>query len=129
MSNAMSFIYPRTIELRRSKNISQQSPAIGGVGYSGREEGTGYADQENEIVIQSGIQCTIQAKGTGSSGAQILPGNISKTPQWVILTPPMDKGIFRDNDIIVDDEGYRYGVALNYWTPMGYNLKCIRLET
>jgi hypothetical protein len=34
----------------------------------------------------------------------------------------------RDRDIIVDDEGYRYGVSANYWTGIGYQLDCIRLE-
>jgi hypothetical protein len=35
----------------------------------------------------------------------------------------------RDRDIVVDDEGYRYGVAQNRWTVFGYRLHCVRLET
>ena len=38
------------------------------------------------------------------------------------------KGGIRDRDILVDDEGYRYGVASAWWTQLAYNLSCVRLE-
>ena len=59
----------------------------------------------------------------------LLPGDITKRPQWKINTVPLAVHTIRDRDFIIDDEGYRYMVALNGWTILGYFLDCVRLET
>jgi hypothetical protein len=127
---AMSFLYPRIIEVHRSKNIAVPPSPIGSTGYSGREELVSYADPEGETVLIQSLAASIQARGIGrATGEQLLPGNVNKAPQWRIYTQPIAVGTIRDNDIIYDDEGYRYQVAMNYWTPMGYKLEVVRLET
>ncbi len=62
----------------------------------------------------------------------LIAGDVVKHPQWVIITDPalnLPNGTIRDRDILIDSNGYRYMVALNTWTILGYNLDCIRLET
>jgi hypothetical protein len=103
---------------------------VGLGGYEGREASTAFSDLEGEVVLLTGLPVAIESRGIGrSTGAMTLPGNITKHPQWRILTQPLALGTIRDNDVIIDDEGYRYMVALNYWTALGYVLDCVRLET
>lgn len=81
-------------------------------------------------MLMTGISCRIDPRGIGrATGAMLLPGSVSKHPQWRISTQPLPLGTIRDNDILVDEEGYRYQVALNGWTTTGYVMDCIRLET
>lgn len=118
-----SFLYPRTISVLRS-NSNAAPTQVGLVGYSGREQGVG-----NETTLLSGIPASIQSRGVGRVAHGLLPGNVTAHPQWRILTGPMPNYSIRDDDIIVDDAGYRYQVAQNYWTSMGYRLDAVRLET
>jgi hypothetical protein len=122
-------LLPRTIELHRSKNPA--TPSDTGLGtYQGREASTDFSDPEGEAILLTNIACDIQSRGIGrSTGAMTLPGNISKHPQWRIITGLLALHTIRDNDILIDDEGYRYQVALNQWSALGYVLDCIRLET
>ena len=124
-------LWPRRIDLHRSKNPALAS-AVGAGTYQGREASLAFSDPEGETVLMTGLQVVIESRGIGrSTGAMTLPGNVSKHPQWRIITQPLPVGTIRDNDIIVDTdgEGYRYQVALNSWTILGYVLDCIRLET
>lgn len=123
-----SLLFPRRIDVHRSRN--PKSTTVGGAGYSGREASTAPSNPEGEDVIFTGISCNIESRGVGrSTGQMTLPGNVSRNPQWRIMTQPLPLGSIRDDDIIIDEEGYRYQVALNYWTPIGYSMDCIRLET
>lgn len=127
-----STLYPRLIDIRRSKNQATTN-SVGGVGYEGRETSTAFSDPEGEIIIRTGIPCSIDSKGVGrATGAMLLPGNINKHSQWKVTTDPganLPLGTIRDNDVVLDDEGYRYQVALNMWTFLGYTLDVIRLES
>lgn len=125
-----SALYPRRIDLHRSKANAAQIATVGATGYSGREASTAPSNPEGEIVLLTGINCQIESRGVGrSTGQMTLPGNVSRNPQWRIMTQPLPLGTIRDDDIVIDDEGYRYQVALNFWTGLGYSMDCIRLET
>lgn len=88
------------------------------------------SNPEGEVVLLTGISCNIESRGVGRSAGQMtLPGNVSRNPQWRIMTQPLPIYTIKDDDILIDDEGYRYQVALNMWTPLGYTLDAIRLET
>ena len=124
----MSFLYPRTIAVHRTVTNDPTGTAKGAVGYAGRVQSPDSAGAGGESVILSGVPATIQSRGVGRVAHGLLAGNITSHPQWRILTRPIANHTIRDEDIIVDDEGYRYQVAQNYWTPMGYRLDCVRLE-
>lgn len=123
-----NFLYPRVISVRRSRSVAGET-TVGGTTYQGREANTSVADPQSETVLLTGISASIQSRGVGRVAHALLPGNVTDHPQWRILTMPMPLGSIRDDDIIVDEEGYRYQVAQNYWTPMGYRLDAVRLET
>jgi hypothetical protein len=130
----MSVFYPRTIEIHRSKTNAVSSGGaqqVGLTGYSGREQSTAPSDAEGETVLFSGIPAAIDAKSPGRTRGTFLPADITEKGTWIITIPAasLPQYSVRDRDIIVDDEGYRYGVGQNYWTVTGYQLACIRLET
>lgn len=121
-------VYSRTIELRRLKsNAGSADAAIGLVGYSGAEQGSGSA---GEIVLATAVPASIDAAQTGRKRSGALPGDAVFAPTWRIYVPApgLAKGTVRDRDIIVDDEAYRYEVAQASWDSLGYKLICIRLE-
>lgn len=119
----MSFLYPRTISVRRQKiapSASFGTEAFGGVGPA------------NESIIYSGIPASIQDDRLGRFTPSNLPSS-SGLPILRILIPPgavplslstNDQGAIRKNDIIVDDTGLRYQVHTPAWTSLGWNLKC-----
>lgn len=124
-----NLLYPRRIDLYRSKDPS--APNVIGIGvYEGRSPSLEYSDPNGWTLLIHGIACNIIAHGIGrATGAMLLPGDVTKRPQWKISTVPMAVHTIRDRDLLIDDEGYRYQVALNGWTILGYVLDCIRLET
>ena len=123
-------LYPRLIDLYRSKDPGRPSDV--GIGfYEGRTGTTNdFSDPSGLETLLIGIMCNIDAHGIGrSTGAMLLPGDVTKHPQWRISTVAMPLYVIKDRDLLIDDEGYRYQVALNGWTIAGYVLYCIRLET
>jgi hypothetical protein len=123
----MTGIYPRTIAVHRMKTVAGVTDAIGLVGYSGAEQGSG---PQGEDVLFTGIPASIQKGPAGRKKDGALPTDAVWAPTWRIFIPlaSMDKGNIRDRDIIVDDELYRYQVGQAYWNILGYQLICIRLE-
>lgn len=124
----MSTIYPRTIDIHRSQNVSAQSPRTGLLGYSGREASPAPADPEGEIVMFEGLPASIQPK-TAWKSHDALPSGATDLYQWIICIPrsALPQYSIRDLDIIIDDEGYRYQVQANSFLS-GYQLTCIRLQ-
>jgi hypothetical protein len=122
-------IYDRLVTVMRSKTeAGPGGGVIGPGGYSGPEQGTG---PEGEVVLFVGLPASIQQKAPGKTRGAYLPADIAEKPGWVIEIPiwaPITRYSIRDRDILVDDEGYRYGVGQNRWTVFGYRLACIRLE-
>lgn len=125
-----SGLYPRTIEVHRTRTPAGSTDKLGLVGYSGTEQTTDPADPQGEIVLFTGIPASIQASQTGRKKDSSLPQDAVWAPTWRIFVPSsaLDLYAVRDRDIIVDDEQYRYEVAQAYWNLLGYQLICIRLE-
>lgn len=116
----MSFLYPRTISIRRANAHA----AIGAVGYGGVTEA-------DETVVVSGLPASIQAKsGSARTRSGDLPAAAPGPVQWNIFLPKSAaaNGTILDRDIVVDDLGERYMVDAAYWNSLGYQLKTIRLE-
>lgn len=121
--------YPRTVSVRRNKTVAGVTDALGAVGYSGAEQGT--VSLEGEIILFSGLIASIQLGAAGRTTVNAsLPGDAVSKPIWKVFIPSSAISIYsiRDRDIILDDEGYRYEVAANYWTTGGYELSTVRLE-
>ena len=133
-----SLLYPRTIQIRRLKTEAVQggnkaqagNQIIGLQGYSGAEQAVNKLDPVGEQILFSNISCNIQAEQSGRTKDGYLPTDVTLKPLWLIIIPISELGLgtVRDRDIVVDDEGYRYGVDQNYWTILGYNLSCVRME-
>lgn len=124
-------IYPRIIEVHRVRtNAGPADTTIGLAGYSGAEASIALADPQGEVVLQTGIKASIQASRTGLKKDSGLPQDVVFMPSWNIFTPKdaIAKGVVRDRDVIIDDEGYRYEVAQAYWNVLGLKLICIRVE-
>lgn len=126
----MSFQYPRTIEIRRQTDpeTTGSTVSVGLQSYEGRiasEAVTG-----DETVIATGIRANIQVKSEGRvTGKTVLPSNAAGEPTYRVFIPrsALAKGVIREHDIIIDDEGYRYSVSAPYWNSMGYRLGCVRV--
>jgi hypothetical protein len=123
--------YPRLIDLYRSRDPQIAKTGTVGLGaYEGRTGSLSPSDPSGLEKLLTGIACNIDPHGIGrATGLMLLPGDVTKRPQWKISTIPLPLRTIRDRDFIIDDEGYRYEVALNGWTILGYVLDCIRLET
>lgn len=127
-NNSSQKIYIRTVSISRLKTVAGTTDAIGNVGYSGAEQGTGIA---GETVLLTGLPASIQlgAAGRTNKGTE-LPGDAISRPVWNVFIPATSINMYniRDRDIITDDEGYRYEVGANYWTGLCYQLSTIREE-
>lgn len=115
----MSFLYPRTISIRR-----QPVQTGGGV------QPYGGTDPTTEVVIFSGKPASIQlAKERGKTDAD-LPADASRT-LWRVLMP-LSAGVLAGSvlrgDIVTDDAGQRYQVWAPYVNSLGPNLLVERLE-
>lgn len=123
----MSFLFPRLISIARLKTDNDTSTAVGLGGYSGAEAST--SSPQGPTVLFTNIAASIFAGTTGRKKEGNLPQDVVTSPTWYIsISSVLPQYSVRDRDIITDDEGYRYEVSQNYWTMLGYNLTCIRLE-
>jgi hypothetical protein len=122
-------VYDRVISVYRSLTPANSSPGIGDVGYSGEEPTTTPSGTQGQQLLFINIPCSIQLKTAGRSKGG-LPSDIVQKPMWSIFIPlgSASRYSIRDRDIVTDDESYRYGVAANVWTVLGYQLECMRLE-
>ena len=133
-----SFLYPNTIQVRRLKteavqggnNAQPGTQVVGLQGYSGAEQAVNKADPVGEQILFTNISCAIQAEQSGRTKDGYLPTDVTLKPLWLIIIPASELPQYsvRDRDILFDDELYRYGVDQNFWTILGYNLSCVRME-
>lgn len=127
-----NLLYPRLISIRRPRTpaVVAGQEQVGLIDYSGLEQTTDPGPR-GEDILYINIPATIQPKTPGRTKGTLLPGDIIYKPEWTISTPPdvIPQYGVRDRDIVYDDEGYRYAVAQNAYTSLGYNLVCIRLES
>lgn len=113
----MSFLYPRTITVRRAAREKD----YGAVGYSG-------ADPADETVVVRNVPASIQnrpSRGTPDGG---LPTDAYTRSGWNIFCRLRDRTLITERDIIVDDIGKRYLVIAGYWDSLGYNCSAELLE-
>lgn len=131
-SGAGGFLYPRTIEIRRTigEAVINGVQEVGGIGYSGTQQTTVSSDPYREQVLFQNIPCSIQAEQSGRTKDGYLPSDATLKPLWLIIIPSqyLPQYSVRDRDLIYDDEGYRYIVDQNWFTALGYNLSAVRLE-
>jgi hypothetical protein len=114
----MSFLYPRTITVRRATTEKD----FGAQGYSGLDP-----TQETEVVknVPASIQ---QTTATGASDAK-LPSDAFTRTGWRVFVRLSDRTLIKERDIIVDDTKKRYLVTSGYWNSLGYNCYVELLET
>jgi hypothetical protein len=126
-------LFEHSCDVHRMRTVAGTggaAPQVGDVGYSGGEQTTTPTDVEGEDVLYTGVTCAIQSKTAGRTRSSLLPADIVYRPSWTIYIPASEvpKNGIRDRDILIDDDGYRYGVAAAMWTSLGWNLECVRLE-
>lgn len=122
--------YPRTISIHRSSGPATDTPNVGLVDYSGRTATTTANDPDHEQVLFTNIPAAIDGKSSGRTRGAYIPADVIEKPEWTILIPAsaVPQYSIKDRDIVVDDEGYRYGVGSAWYTILGYELWCVRLE-
>lgn len=118
----MSFLYPRTISVRRPA----QTSSVGIV--------SEYVAQTAaaETVIATDIPASIQAKQSGGErNPAALPSDSKGLVSWRILTPrgALADGLVLNRDVIVDDLGRRFQVIAAYTAPLGADFICQQMET
>ncbi|HCA27555.1 MAG TPA: hypothetical protein DEP05_07965 [Betaproteobacteria bacterium] len=112
----MSFVYPRTIAVTRPNGPG----GVGAVSY-------GALLPSAESAVASAVAASIQQIKAKRKLAQTLPGDAANAPQWRIFFN-LPNGAVAERDVIVDDQGARYQIAAAYWTALGYQCLCERLE-
>ena len=113
----MSFLYPRTVTITRAG----AAVSVGLQGYQG-------ITRASETAILTNVACAIQYKGTASQPLAGLPADIRAKSVWEIKIPGQAVGVVQDRDVATDDANQRYQVTAIYWTPLGLQLYCEKLE-
>jgi hypothetical protein len=113
----MSFLYPRTVSIRR-QNVPTAS-SVGAQSFGGDQPA-------NETVIANNLPAGIQYDRIGRVTPSNLPSS-SGLPYMRILIPAAAAplGTINKDDVVVDDQGQRYLVYANTWTAFGYWLIAI----
>jgi hypothetical protein len=125
-------LYPRTISIFRTEQTANASNAatVGEVGYQGRLDSVSSVNLDEEDPLFFDVPCDIMLKRAGRSRGNTLPSDAMASTMWSISIPSwvLPLHSLRDEDIIRDDEGYRYIIGSNFWTMLGYQVEAIRLE-
>lgn len=114
----MSFIYPRTVQILRSRGKVGE----GALSYGGTTQGA-------EDLVQADIPASIQLRREGQRNPVGLPADGSR-PNWDMFTRRgvLADGIVKDRDIVVDDLGRRFFVLGDYIDSMGGKFRIETLE-
>lgn len=117
----MSFLYPRTISVKRPKQV-------GTVGIV-----DDYVTQvpTDETVIAAAVPASIQAKAAGYRNPAGLPSDSRALTTWRVLTPrgALADGLVLNRDVIADDLGRRFQVVAAYTAPLGACFLCEQMES
>lgn len=109
----MSFLYPRTCTLARPSAQTGE----GALPYGGES-------QAGETHVATGIPCNIELRREGQRNTTGLPGDGTRpTYDCRIPRSALAKGVVKDLDIVIDDEGLRYQVVGPFWSSLGYALR------
>lgn len=119
-----SFVYPRTIAVKRS-------PSQTGVG----AQPYGALNRAGETIVVSDCAASIQSKNTTNSNTVGLPAD-GKMSLWLVFIGRAEctrlglvAGQIRARDWIIDDAGERYHVLNNYWDSLGFAMNCEKAES
>ena len=115
----MSFLYPRTVTVKRI-----MPPASGASGVGAQD----YSSQVSEGLQSVGqYPASIQlAKEVGNQPAK-LPTDAGRVTYWkVFVRAPL--GAILGRDVLVDDLGLTYQVTAAYWNSLGYQCMAERTE-
>lgn len=113
----MSFLYPRTVSVRRPN----PQTGTGAIGYGGETAA-------NETQLLAGLPASIQHRsGKGKQGGS-LPADAPSRADWYIFIRAPNLGDITENDIVVDDLGKRYQVIAGYWNSLGYRVSAELLQ-
>lgn len=115
----MSFLYPRTIAIKRPGGQS-------GVGF---QPGHAGSDDAGETSVATDLPASIQARREGQRTPVGLPSDATGT-MWTVFIPKAsaELGLIQQHDIVVDDLGERYQVVAPYWDSLGYALIVMNLS-
>jgi hypothetical protein len=122
-----TFLYPRTVTIKRPAPTA--TGGGGNVGYSGIQ-----ASHASDTTIATGLPCAIKAKAISATRrtAGAVPADAPGPVAWDILMPPINgftPGSIRDRDFaIADDTGEKFLIVAACWSPISWQLGCIKLE-
>lgn len=111
----MSFLYPRTITIKRTA----PQTGVGAAGYGG----TVAAD---ETVIVADLPASIQSTRIGRENKVGLPQDVQQSIWRIFYKAAAD--LVRERDIVYDDLGRRFRIIAAYPHAMGYSSTCELLE-
>lgn len=116
----MSFLYPRTIAIKRA---GHQQDGEGSLDYGGVDEPEGL-----EKVAQD-LRCNIQSRSSGRANPTGLPTD-RLAPSWYVNIPKglVAEDVIRNGDLAYDDLGRRFRVQAAYCHSLGWRLTCDQLE-
>lgn len=116
----MSFLYPRTISIKRPSMPS----TAGNVGYQGLGEA-------RETLIASGIPASVQISSSGRNSNPVgLPSDSPGPIKWTIMLPSSalpGLPLIMERDVIYDDLGRRFQVSAYEPTGIGAHIDSVRL--
>ena len=108
-----SFIYPRTISIRRpNPNVG-----AGALPYSGET-----AANETALFAGKTFSASIQHRSSRGKASGNLPADAQSGADFYIFVRAPNLGDIAERDIIVDDLGKRYQVIAAYWNSFSYRL-------
>jgi hypothetical protein len=111
----MSFLYPRTITIKRAA----AQTGVGAIGYGG-------AIAAEEQMLIEGIPASIQNTRLGRESKVGLPTDVPQSI-WKIFYN-VDAALVRERDIIYDDLGRRFRIIAANPHSLGYTSMCELLE-
>lgn len=125
-----SFMYPRTISVRRPRANAAMPGIPTGLPVAGLADYGGVLP-EQETVILTGLPASIQQKATAGGQGAALPSGARANTTWRVFIPLRalpNRDAVETRDIVVDDQGRRFQVTAAYWNSLGYNLLTELLE-
>lgn len=117
----MSFLYPRTITIKRPMTNTSVGKVSGYVAQT----------QSSETMIAENIPASIQGKSAGSRNQAGLPADSKGVPYWRVMTPrgALTDGQVKNHDIVYDDLGNRFQIAAAYQNSLGANFYAEQMES
>jgi hypothetical protein len=125
-------LYPRTVTIQRPVTSNDSgTPQLGSIGYSGLSETPDSTGSGGMTTILTDVPCKMRADIGKVTALGVLPSDGPGPIKWTISIQAgvVAKGTIREHDVAADDEGYRYLISSAAWSPLGWKLASIRLDT